>query len=115
MYFVDLKYVEDNKENNSTNYLEFTKEPFDVLKAWKEDSLYIYGGLFDELGFNKLFRSVVSNFDFYDNTKVTKDDWDKLYEKSRSMDSKVIAAFDELKIWVDRCFEKCDSFMILGV
>ena len=115
MFFVDLKYVENNKEYNSTNYLEFTKEPFDEFKAWKEDSLFIYGGMFDELGFNKLFRSVVSNFDFYDNTKVTKDDWDKLYEKSRSMDLKVIVAFDELKIWADRCFEKCDSFTIIGV
>lgn len=115
MYFCDLKYVEDNKEYNSTNYLEFTKEPFDEFKAWKEDSLYIYGGIFDELGFNKLFRSVVSNFDFYDNTKVTKDDWNKLYEKSRSMDSKVIAAFDELTIWVDECFSENDHFVIRGL
>lgn len=115
LYFVDLKYVEDNKENNSTNYLEFTKEPFDEFKAWKEDSLYIYGGIFDELEFNKLFRSVVSNFDFYDNTKVTKDDWDKLYEKSRSMDLRVVAAFDELKIWVDEYFNEYDYFVIRGI
>lgn len=115
MYFVDLKYVEGNKEINSTNYLEFTKEPFDEFEAWKKDSLYIYGGLFDKLGLNKLLRSVVKNFDFYDNTKITKDDWDKLYEKSRSMNSKVIVAFDELKIWVDECFGEYDYFVIRGV
>lgn len=35
LYFVDLKYVESNKEEKSTYYLEFTRESYDNLKPWK--------------------------------------------------------------------------------
>lgn len=86
-----------------------------ISNPGKGDSLYIYGEMFDELGFNKLFHSVIFKFDFYNNTKVTKDDWDKLYEKSRSMDFRVVAAFDELKLWVDECFKEYNHFIIIGV
>lgn len=71
--------------------------------------------LFDLLGLNRIFREVIPEFDYYDNTLVTAEKWNELYEKKRIMDQKVRDAFDELKVWVDECFEKQDSFVIRGL
>lgn len=115
-YFCNLKYVENNKAEKSTYYLQFTKAPFDLLNSiWSEDSIYIYGYTFVEIGLNKLFRYALPNFDFYDITSVSSDSWNELYAESRKMDIKVQKAMDELKIWVDECFKKQDTFIIIGI
>lgn len=75
----------------------------------------MYGEIFDALGLNKIFREVVPEFDFYDNTLVSAEKWNELYKKSRTMDQNVMEAFDELKVWVDECFEQQGGFVIIGM
>lgn len=113
MYLYDLDYVKDNMENYSTNFIEFTKNFRDG--PWSPDSIYIYGGTFNSLGLNKLFHAVLPGFDFYYDTVVTKNDWNKLYERSQSLDQRTIDVLNELKIWVDECFLEYDEFTIRGV
>lgn len=115
-YFCDLNYVKEHMEEYSTDYIEFAKGALDMehFVVWREDSTYIRGKLFDAFGFNQLFRSVLSKFDFYDNTLVTKVDWERLYQESRKGNQKVRDAFDELKIWVDDCFLNHETFVIIG-
>lgn len=114
-YFNDLKFAEEHREEFSTNFLEFSKEPIESINPWREDSIYIYGEMFDVLGYNQLFRNVIPNFDFYGNTLVTAEDWNVLLQKSRTMSQEVIEAFDELKKWVDECFKEQDWFVARGV
>lgn len=114
-YFNDLKFAKENAEECSTYFLEFTKDSIENIHPWKEDSIYMYGEIFDALGLNKIFREVVPEFDFYDNTLVSVEKWNELYKKSRTMDQNVMEVFAELKVWVDECLEQQGDFVIRGM
>lgn len=115
MYFNNLEEALEKREENSTYYIQFSKGTKGEIIPWKEDSLYIFGKTFDEVGLNRLFYDYLPGFDFYDNTRVVVENWNKVYEKSRNGDQHLIDAMDELKIWVDKCFEQNNSFMIIGI
>lgn len=68
------------------NLCIFEKDLFEL--HWSEDSIYIYGENFDEIGLNKLFYLALPDFDFCGDIEVNVNAWNELYIESRKMDEK---------------------------
>ena len=104
-------------ETYSTNYLQVAWGKPDECKYWDKDSLFIEGGLFDSLdGMMVLIRSgALPNFDFYYDTVVYKEDWERMKHILTEMGGEYTIFISELTTWVGNGFETHECFTILGV
>ena len=110
-------YEQLDFDENSTNYLEFYWGPHDPDHTWRKDSLYIAGDVFDHVcGMKLLLRSgALPEFDFYDDTVVTREDWQRMRTILAAQSGNAADFAEELASWISDGFSCHDCFVISGV
>lgn len=109
-YFIDEK---TRKELGGTYYFEFQKGISDEF--WKDDSLLLHTEIFDTMGLSKVFREGLGYFDYYGNTVISKEQWDKLYSFAVLKDEETALLFSELNEWAEECYKEYDEMVIKGM
>ena len=113
----DMKYFiteEQRKASDSTCYMEFMKGYYND-KCWLEDSINIDAFLWDNLDLSKLIHSVNKDFDYYDLTVITKEQWQEITRISNETSGKWKEVIDEATPWVEECFREFEVFTISGM
>lgn len=112
-----MKYFvsgEERKASGSTCYFEFQKGKH-RNKHWLIDSICIHVELFDELLLSQLFADPIGNFDYYGPTNIIeKEQWYKIIEKSNENEHWKLVV-EELRPWVEECFNNYKCFTICGI
>lgn len=115
-----MKYFlneDERKESNSTCYHEFVKGEWDedACVFWQNDSLNIHDDLLISLRLDTLFSSIVDNYDPVGETKINKEQWEKIYVKAEEIGGDLLEAIHEIAPWVEANFRQYEVFTILGV
>ena len=103
---------------HSTLYFEFQKGVFHGLgknSHWKTDSVYLHADIFDQLNLYDLFHNSISDFDYYNATQVTPEQYAVLKQNASACGADVSALFEELDMWVSKCFQTESCFTICGI
>ncbi len=109
-YFLDEV---KRKATGSTCYIEFQKGKF-RNKFWLKDSLCLHVDTFDSLMLYELFSNSIEDFCYYTSNEVSKEQWENLVAKSKENEQwKEI--IEELRLWVDECFNTHTCFTICGI
>ena len=109
-YFVNY---EEWKALGGTNYFEFQEGRF-KNKFWLENSICIHMDVFDQLLLDDLFYFSLGAFDYFGETDINKEQWQKIVEKSKENELWQIAV-EEMIPWVEKCFIRHKYFSIVGV
>lgn len=110
-YFVNEK---ERKQSNTTCYFEFQKGKYNG-KCWRDDSVCISDGLWDEYGLSELLEKVVPDFDYYGTTEINRAQWNEIVRESKDMQSKCACVIDDVAEWVENCLKTYVCFTILGM
>ena len=109
-YFVNY---EEWKALGGTNYFEFQQGRF-KNKFWLENSICIHMDVFDQLLLDDLFYFSLGAVDYFGETDINKEQWQKIVEKSKENELWQIAV-EEMTPWVEKCFVRHKYFSIVGV
>ena len=111
-------YEELDFDTHSTVYLQVAWCDDSNLDFWGQDYLYISGDLFDSLDGMRVLRQsgALPDFDFYDNTVVYKEDWERMKQILTDMGGEYEIFVSEIAQWVGvNGFDNHKSFVIIGV
>lgn len=109
-----MKYCCYMSQRDGTCYHEFQKGEF-LGQYWSEDSLLIHDVTLHRIELNRLFRSAIPTYDIYSATRVTREDWDKVYDKAQELGGEILEAVEEIDAWAEETFEEYDCFSIIGI
>ncbi|MBQ2605217.1 MAG: hypothetical protein VZR27_00010 [Acutalibacteraceae bacterium] len=104
--------TEQEREKNSTAYFEFQKGTYSGT-VWQDDSILLEDELFDEYNLSKLFKAVLSDFDYYGITVFTRKDWLRICELAKNTAAEELLI--ELSPWIDDCFSEYETVSLLGL
>lgn len=103
----------ERKASKSTCYFEFQKGCHKG-KHWLEDSINIHDDLLrDEI--YQVFLAVISQFDPFGITEVTKDQWLQVKSRAEAVGGEALDAVMEIEDWVVKCFKEEEVFTICGI
>ena len=107
----------ERKASNSTCYHEFVKGEWDenACVFWNNDSLNIHDDLLTSLGLDALILSIVDDYDPVGETKISKEQWRKIYAKAEKIGGNLLEAIHEVVPWAEANFRQHEVFTILGV
>ena len=100
-YFINES---ERKERHSTCFIEFQKGKYDT-ECWKEDSLNMPDGLFNEIGMGKILDSALDDFDYYGVTEVSFEQWEKLKALLSEKGGEYMELLAELEPWAEDNFK----------
>lgn len=110
----ELKYCCYNIKHGC--YFEFQKGDFFIEeKHWLESSLFIDEAIVNELNLGTLFCKAISDFNYFGPTKITKDQWLAVKERSNDMTAQIKNAINEIDEWAQNCFLTENCFSICGI
>ena len=110
-YFIS---EEERKSSGSTLFIEFQKGEDDG-KCWHIDSISMDEELFSDLHLRRFFSKIISDFDYYGITQVSKDDFESLKENAAAFSSDADACMKELDEWLGEYGDKEILFTIYGI
>lgn len=107
----------EREASNSTCYHEFAKGKWDenACVFWHKDSLNIPDDLLISLGIDTLLFSLVDDYNPVGETKISKEQWGKIYAKAEECGGDLLEAIHEVAPWVEANFRQHEVFTILGV
>lgn len=110
-----MKYFISNGERHGTVYHEFVQGEWDeeAMIFWSDDSLYLHDNVMFEL--HKLFKAANVEFDRFDETVITLDDWNALVRCAGELGGEILELIEELKPWAEENFRNNEIFTILGI
>lgn len=108
-YFINY---EEQQSSGSTQFVELMQGKYDG-ECWHENSIYMRAELWEKLQLTRLFKSVISEFDYYGINAMSVEQWEAI--KNTSCDDIQRAAINEVASWVDECFSKHEYFTVLGL
>ena len=115
-----MKYFlneDERKKTNSTCYHEFVKGEWDedACVFWKNDSLNIHDDLLISLKLDALLTSMIDDYDPGGVTKISKEQWEKIYAKAEEIGGDLFEAVNEITPWLEENFRENEVFTILGL
>ena len=110
-----MEFFITENERSGTVYYEFQKGTDSPPKeydwtSWKEDSIL----LSDENAFPSFF-ALFPNFDCYDITIITKEQWDDIVDRAKVEGGVAKKMIYEMMDWAEDNFKSSDYFRILGL
>lgn len=120
MRVADMKYFlneVERKASNSTCYHEFFKGEWDenACVFWSDDSLNIHDDFMISLGLDSLIHSIVDDYDPFGETKISKEQWEKIYARAEEIGGNLFEAICEVTPWAEANFGQYEVFTILGI
>ena len=109
-YFIDEK---TRKQLGSSCYFEFQKGLSDEF--WRDDSLLLHADIFDDMKLAKIFKEGLDNFNYYGNTVISAEQWDRFYSFAISKNKEAAELFSELNDWAKECYKDNDVIVIIGI
>lgn len=110
-YFIKEK---ERKASHSTCFFEFQEGQYHD-ECWLDSSISISEVMWCKYQMSHLIKMVVTDFDYYGLTEITKEQWIEIVEKSHSADCACGDVIQEAIPWANKCFEKYDVFTIIGM
>lgn len=110
-----MKYFCNEKERIGTCYHEFQKGNFEKIECWKEDSLLIHDDIHYKIDLGGLIKSVIETYDPFGVVKVSRDEWEMIYENAQKQGGELKEAVLEANPWVERTFEEYEVFTMIGM
>lgn len=110
-----MKYFCTEEERKGTCYHEFQQGKWDGKTFWKEDSLLMEDDVCWNLGFGKLLKETLPDYDPYANIEVTQVQWDEICQKVAALGGELAEAVGEADTWVHENFLTHEAFTILGL
>ena len=110
-----MKYFISDSERHSTCYHEWQKGCFDGRTFWKKDSLLLSDDILVQLELDILFNISLGNYDPYGETKVSKNQWEVILNKSAEIGGNVAECILEADVWVQDTFKEHKVFTMLGI
>lgn len=102
-------------DNYGTNYIEISwDEEGKEREFWSDDSLYIEGHSFQMIEAEHVFCEAIPTYDFYYDTVIDEESWNKLKEKLCSLGGEYRQLLDEMSVWVRDGFKDHKTFTMSG-
>lgn len=98
-----LTYCCLDSERQGTCYFEFQRGR-NPGRFWRTSSIYMEDEVFDRLNLPELFAGALPDFDYYGETEVTPEQWDRIKTGAGRMGPQTRAAISELDGWAQDCF-----------
>ena len=109
-----MKYCCTNSERQGSCYFEFQSGRFSE-DFWRDDSLYLSGDDFDALGLYEIFASVLTSFNYYGITEVTREQWAQIVKVSEKAAKEARQAVEEINQWAWLTFRRERVLTVLGI
>lgn len=109
-----LTYCCLDSERQGTCYFEFQRGR-NPGRFWRTSSIYMEDEVFDRLNLPELFAGALPDFDYYGETEVTPEQWDRIKTGAERMGPQTRAAISELDGWAQACFAQEPVFRVLGL
>ncbi len=82
---------------------------------WKDDSLNIDIGDWEESGMAALIHEILPEFDDYGNNRIDEELWKCIEKAAGIKDGDVKSVVEEVRIWCEQNFKMNKEFYIMGV
>ena len=98
-----------------TAYWTFAPGNWDGKNYWCKDGIFIHDNDMFPSGFIDVVLYVIPNCDPLGETKISKEQWTKIYEKAVLEGGITEQLVQAAEPWITENFQKYDAFYILGV
>ena len=98
-----------------TTYMEFQRGEYKGNGYWKDDSLNIDIGDWEESGMAALIHEILPEFDDYGNNRIDEELWKCIEKAAGIKDGDVKSVVEEVRIWCEQNFKMNKEFYIMGV
>lgn len=98
-----------------TSYMEFQRGEYKGNGYWKDDSLNIDIGDWEDSGMAALIHQMSPKFDDYDNNRIDEELWNRIEKAAEIKGGDVKSVVEEIRVWCEQNFKVNKEFYIMGV